>query len=209
MSEESQERRVIDWEAVERAYRAGVLSLREIGKIHDVSEGMIRKKAKAGGWERDLSGKVAEKVRNDLVRNPVRTANPQTEREIVEEAAATVVQVVRSHRSAITKGKDIVDTLMHQLLGAAGRREELEEIIEEETASDMSTQRRSMLMKAVSLSTHSTVAVNLANAAKTWIGLERQSFNLADGASWEDPTAPAESSNLTAEEAYRKMIEGR
>lgn len=206
MSEET--RRVIDWEAVERAYRAGVLSLREIGKIHDVSEGMIRKKAKAGGWERDLSGKVAEKVRNDLVRNSVRTANPQTEREIVEEAAATVVQVVRSHRTAIGKGKEAAELLMSQLLSIAGRRDEFEEAIDLETAEDEGGKRRAMLMKAVSLATHSSVLVNIANAQKTWIGLDRQSFNLADGATGEDPTAP-ERTDLTAEEAYRKMIEGR
>jgi len=193
-------KRVIDWEAVERAYRAGVLSLREIGKIHDVSEGMIRKKAKASGWERDLTERVNEKVRNELVRNSVRTANPQTEREIVEEAAATVVQVVRSHRIAISKGKEVVDVLMHQLIDVAGKREEFEEAIELECADDESPKRRAMLMKAVSLGNHATIITNLANAAKTWIGLERQTFNLADG-------VPAEGDSSVVTAIERRIID--
>ena len=36
-----------DWEAIETAYRAGVMSLREIASLHGISEGAIRKRAKA------------------------------------------------------------------------------------------------------------------------------------------------------------------
>ena len=182
------EKRVIDWEAVERVYRAGVLSLREIGKIHEVSEGMIRKKAKASGWERDLSERVNEKVRTELVRNPVRTANPQTEREIVEEAAATVVHVVRSHRVAISKGKQVVDAMMDQLMGDIESRDELEEEIEVMTADDRSGERRAKLMRAVSLGNHSTIAVNLSNAMKTFVNMDRQAFNIKDESG--APTSP-------------------
>lgn len=35
-----------DWEAIESAYRAGVLSLRDIGDKYGVTEGAIRKRAK-------------------------------------------------------------------------------------------------------------------------------------------------------------------
>lgn len=36
-----------DWEAIESAYRAGVLSLRDIGEKYGVTEGAIRKRAKS------------------------------------------------------------------------------------------------------------------------------------------------------------------
>lgn len=39
-----------DWEAIESAYRAGVLSLRDIGAQYGVTEGAIRKKAKKLEW---------------------------------------------------------------------------------------------------------------------------------------------------------------
>ena len=41
-----------DWEAIESAYRAGVMSLREIGAQYGVSEGAIRKQAKKLDWVR-------------------------------------------------------------------------------------------------------------------------------------------------------------
>lgn len=173
-------KRVTDWESVERAYRAGTLSIREVAKLHDVSDTAIRKKAKAGGWQRDLTDKVAEKVRTDLVRSEVCTSTPQTEREIVEVAAATVVQVVRGHRSRIKQGNDLVELLTNQLIDVAGKRDEFESEIESMCAEDKTGERRARLMKAVSLSSHATIAVNLAAATKTWVGLERQAFSIKD-----------------------------
>lgn len=169
-----------DWEAIERDFRAGVLSIREIAKLNDVSEGAVRKKAKTKGWERDLTARVNEKVRTDLVRSEVRTADPQTEKEIVEVAAATVVSVVRGHRARIKQGNELVELLTKQLTDVAGKREEFEDTIEEMCAGDRSPERRTRLMKAVALGSHSSMAVNLANATKVWIGLERQAFNIAD-----------------------------
>lgn len=56
-----------DWEAIETAYRAGVMSLREIAAQHGISEGAIRKRAKRDDWSRDLAAKVKERA-DDLVR---------------------------------------------------------------------------------------------------------------------------------------------
>jgi hypothetical protein len=169
-----------DWELIERDYRAGLLSLREIGKVHGVSDTAIRKKAKAAGWERDLTEKVNEKVRTELVRSQVRTANPQTEREIIEAAAATVVQVVRGHRKHITRQIELVDLLTEQLVDAAGDRENIEKAILAETITDENSKRYAAMMKAVSLPTHAGTIVSLTNALKTLIGLERQAFNVKD-----------------------------
>lgn len=169
-----------DWEMVEREYRAGTLSIREIAKNHGISDGAIRKKAKLSGWERDLSEKVNEKVRTELVRTEVRTQSAQTEREIIEIAAATVVQVVRGHRVQIRQGQALVELLTKQLIDVAGKREDFEAEIEVMTADDKGQERYNRLMKAISLEKHSTIAGNLAVASKTWIGLERQAFSIKD-----------------------------
>ncbi|HHJ4287384.1 TPA: hypothetical protein ACQJMO_005106 [Klebsiella quasipneumoniae] len=47
-----------DWEAIESAYRAGVLVLRDIGEQYGVTEGAIRKRAKKFGWVRKASTQV-------------------------------------------------------------------------------------------------------------------------------------------------------
>lgn len=197
-----------DWESIERDYRAGVLSIREVAKIHDVSDTAIRKKAKAENWQRDLTERVNEKVRTELVRSEVRTANPQTEREIVEVAAATVVQVVRGHRGRIRQGNELVELLTQQLIDVAGKRDEFEADIEIQTADDKSPERYARLMRAVSLEKHASIAVNLANATKTWIGLERQAFSIRDDIE-DGSQTPADKLDVSPEEAYRRMIEAK
>lgn len=173
-------RKATDWEAIERDYRAGLLSIREVAKVHGVSDKAIRNKAKENGWERDLSDKINEKVRTGLVRTQSAAADLKTEREIIETAAATVVQVVRGHRKHISRQIELVDTLTEQLVGAAGSRDEIEAAIFDETAGDKDGKRRSAMLKAVSLPTHASAAVNLANALKTLVGLERQAFSIKD-----------------------------
>jgi hypothetical protein len=185
-----------DWEAIERQYRAGVLSLREIAKQAGVTDTAIRKKAKANGWERDLTAKVQEKVRLELVRTEVRTPNAReqvrTEREIVDNAAATVVQVVREHRRDIATGRQLVSLLSTQLLDVAGNRDVFVDAIEAETADDESGERRNKLLKAVSLPTHAATIRDLSNAMKNLVALERQAFNVSD-APPEQPEEPAAS----------------
>jgi len=119
-----------DWEAIERAYRAGALSIRTIAERNGISDTAIRKKAKAAGWARDLSEQVRKEVRNKLVRGEVRDdqcANPERDAEIIEEAAVEGATVVRSHRRDIRKATNLANLLMDDLLTTIKRREEIEE----------------------------------------------------------------------------------
>lgn len=51
-----------DWEAIESACRAGLMSIREIASQHGITHGAINKRAKRDGWERDLKAKVKAKA---------------------------------------------------------------------------------------------------------------------------------------------------
>ena len=169
----------IDWEAVEREYRAGQLSNRMIAEKHGISDTAIRKRAKAQGWSKDLTEKVRQEVRSQLVRAEVRTPSV-SDREVIEVAAATGAQVVRTHRKDIRTAADIVGLLMGQLLDAASNREELSEAIEEETANDETGHRRAKLYRAISLQSHAAIVRDLSTAAKNLVQLERQAYNLDD-----------------------------
>jgi hypothetical protein len=48
---------LVDWEAIEREYRAGQVSVREIARKSAVTEGSIRKR---DGWTRNLADQVRE-----------------------------------------------------------------------------------------------------------------------------------------------------
>ena len=56
------EKRVVDWESIERDYRAGLLSVREIAAAQGVSHTAIQKRAKVEGWDRDLKAKILAKA---------------------------------------------------------------------------------------------------------------------------------------------------
>lgn len=170
-----------DWEAIERAYRAGALSIRTIAERNGISDTAIRKKAKASGWARDLSEQVRKEVRNKLVRGEVREdqcANPERDAEIVEEAAEEGARVVRSHRRDIRKATNLANLLMDDLLGTIQRREEIEEAIEDETADDSNGMRRAAMLAAVALPSNSKTLFQLSSAMKNLQVLERQAFGL-------------------------------
>ncbi len=103
------ERKQVDWESVERDYSAGLLSLREIGDKHGVTEGAIRKKAKKEEWVRDLTAKIAKKtddlVRKEMVRSEVRSEKTISEKEVIEANAQAIVNVKLGHRTSIKKVK--------------------------------------------------------------------------------------------------------
>lgn len=170
-----------DWEAIERAYRAGALSIRTIAERQGVSDTAIRKKAKALGWARDLSDQVRKEVRSKLVRGEVRNdqgANCELDAEIIEEAAEEGAQVVRSHRRDIRKATNIANLLMDDLFTTIKRREEIEDAIAEETADDESGFRRSSMLAAVALPSNAKTLFQLSSAMKNLQVLERQAFGL-------------------------------
>ncbi len=172
-----------DWEAIERAYRAGALSIRTIAERNGVSDTAIRKKAKALGWARDLSEQVRKEVRNKLVRGEVRNdqgANCELDAEIIEEAAEEGARVVRSHRRDIRKATSLANLLMDDLLITIQQREAIEDAIDEETKEDSNGMRRSSMLSAVSLPSNAKTLFQLSSAMKNLQVLERQAFGLDD-----------------------------
>lgn len=55
-------RAAVDWDAVEREYRIGLRSLKDIGVEFGVSDAGIIKRAKRDGWVRDLSARIESKA---------------------------------------------------------------------------------------------------------------------------------------------------
>lgn len=104
-----------DWEAIERAYRAGQLSIRAIAERHGVTEGAVRKRAKKEGWLRDLTDQVKSAAKEKLVRSAVRTVGTQqqarTDAEIIEEASDAAAAVVLAHRAGLAQWRGIANKL--------------------------------------------------------------------------------------------------
>ena len=167
-----------DWEAIEREYRAGQLSVSEIGRLYGLSHTAIQKRAKRDSWTRDLAAKVRQEVSARLVADPVASCNT---REAVDNAATRAVQVIREHRADIGRGRTVCSLLLSELENATLKIDEIEDAIELETAGDANSNRRQTMLKAVSLSNRCSSVIALSGALKNLVALERQSFNLDDG----------------------------
>jgi hypothetical protein len=155
---------------------AGQLTVVEIGRQYGLSHTAINKRAKRDGWTRNLADRVRKEVSARLISEKV-----SPEAAAIEPAVARGVQVVREHRASIGRGQRLVSALFGELEEAAENRDEIEAAIEEETEDDDNGKRRAMMLRAVALPSRAGVIVNLSNALRTLVGLERQAFNLGEG----------------------------
>ena len=173
-----------DWEALGVEYRAGAVSVRELARKYDVSEGAIRKKAKANQWERDLTEKVQERVRSKLVRSEVRT--PMRVPKCVPRLRLLRPQQrlrcrwCRSIGVMCVNGRTICAALFAELQDTSDNREIIAECIDGETQDDLSPTRRNQMMKAISLPTGRGRCWICRLAMKNLVAVERQAFSLDD-----------------------------
>ncbi|WP_075882051.1 hypothetical protein [Vreelandella massiliensis] len=103
-----------DWDAIHDDFRAGVLSIRAIATKHGAHEATIRKRAKAEGWQRDLSQHVRAATNAKLVRSKSTHLDenlPDDDNALIEAAADSNVAVVLEHREAIRRWKGIASKL--------------------------------------------------------------------------------------------------
>src|SRR5690606_34030312 len=95
-----------DWEAIERAYRAGSLSVRAIGDSQGVNHATILKRAKKEGWSRDFTDQVRTATKQKVSKAVTIDGNHAplvTDAEIIEEASDQAAAIVLAHRSGLAQ----------------------------------------------------------------------------------------------------------
>lgn len=109
-----------DWDAIEQDYRAGIFSVRAIGREHGVDPSSIAYRAKKHGWVRNLTDKVRQLAQKKLLLDGEgprlsidgdgvthARAREANEQETIEKAAAAQVAVVRQHRKDLKQLRDL------------------------------------------------------------------------------------------------------
>ena len=151
-------KRKTDWDAVERDYRTGKFTLRELATKHAISHQAIAKQAKNKAWTQDLSIAIKQatnaKLVDDLVAKEVAKSG-QAVANTVLAVAELNKQVILSHRSRLTELADAVDYAKGVLLSQGANIENIR---------DAAT-----LVQAVG---------GLATATKTLIDKEREAYTL-------------------------------
>lgn len=127
-------KRHIDWELIERDYRAGIKTLRQIAEEHGITHGAVNKRAKAEGWERDLQKRILEKAEAKVSRAQVSSEVSKeakvSDRALVEANAEVIAQADLLNRKHVVMGIDtsIAQLQELELLGRPDFQDLLEEV---------------------------------------------------------------------------------
>lgn len=175
-----------DWEAIESAYRAGLLSIREIASKNGITDGAIRKRAKKENWSRDLSEKIKNKsdelVRTKEVRTKVRTENVLSERVLIEANAEVIASVRMEHRGDIRKARNITNALFEELGAESADIEAFKKLGELLANPDQNGRDKlnEVYMSVISMPERVKSMKALSETLKNLITLERQAYNIDD-----------------------------
>ncbi|WNY87240.1 hypothetical protein [Leclercia adecarboxylata] len=176
-----------DWEAIESAYRAGVMSLREIASQHGISEGAIRKRAKRDEWSRDLNAKVKELaddlVRKAEVRKQVRSETALSERVLIEATAEVIATVRMEHRGDICRARTLANVLLDELEAECADVESLRTLGQMMLDSDENGRDRlnELYHAIISMPERVKSMKALSETLKDLISLERQAYSMDEG----------------------------
>lgn len=180
-----------DWEAIESAYRAGLLSVREIGSQQGVTHTAINKRAKKEGWERDLKAKIKAKaealVSKREVSKQVSTEKMVSERQLIEANAEVIATVRMEHRGDIRRARNIANSLFDELeaeCADVGALQQLGDLMFEPDDKGYD-KLNEIYHKVISMPGRVKSMKDLSDTLKTLIGLERQAYDI-DGPAGDD-----------------------
>ncbi|HHR6043242.1 TPA: hypothetical protein ACS70H_000115 [Providencia alcalifaciens] len=175
-----------DWEAIESAYRAGVMSIREIASQYEITHQAISKRAKKEGWERDLKAKVKARAENLVAKREVATLvaaeKAISERQLIEANAEVIANVRMEHRGDIRRARELTNSLFDELSAECTDVPALRKLGELmfEPDSNGRDKLNELYNSIISLPERVKSAKALSETLKNLIGLERQAYGLYD-----------------------------
>jgi hypothetical protein len=143
------EKKTVDWAGIERDYTSTTRSIREIAGWFSISEGAIRKRAKAKGWTRP-EPKASTQQNAGAYQGEILPPTKGGEVPKVEEV--------------IGRGRNLADRLLDELDALTLHRGEMDVIIQE---NEQDPARQQALRQAVSLPTRAKTLQTVMLAVKT------------------------------------------
>lgn len=205
-------RKAVDWEAVEREYRAGIRSLRDIGAEFGVSDAGILKRAKREEWQRDLTerirAKAEAKVSAALVSEKVSAETNANERVVVEASAQVLADALLGQRRDVSRSRSIVQKLFDELEAQGDGLEELA-MLGEALESGDEEKLAQIARKVIAFPSRVDSAKKLAESLRTLVELERKVLRIKDDTNLDDFAKKiGEGAALSGMDAYRQMCNG-
>jgi hypothetical protein len=173
-----------DWQAVERDYRTGQFTLRELGTKHHCDPALVHRNAKKKGWSQDLALAIKQATDAALVEQIVNkdvVGSQQKVNNTIQAAAEVNKGVILGHRKDIAQVRDLAMGLASELSTVSLKQDDMEAIFGRLT-SEMSEKQLSFARKAfndlMKLPNRIMGAKALAEAITKLQALERTAFSL-------------------------------
>lgn len=184
----------VDYDRIERGWRAGILSPRQLAAAYEeetgqkVSHAAIIKHFTKLGIPRNLAEKIKAKsdamVTQAMVTEQVTPVTIKRDKEIIEDAATQLTYVRISQRKDIQRSRKIAMSLFDELEHQVGIEnvENLEKLGELLRSDDDKGRDalNDLYMKIISMPGRVKSMKDLSDTLKTLIALERQAFGLDD-----------------------------
>lgn len=192
-------KRRTDWDAVERDYRTGKYTLRELEAKHGPSYAEISRRARKQGWTKDLREVIKQATDAAVLRESVTEAQKDVTETILV-AAELNKQVILKHRGDIARTNSLAMEMLQELSLTTHKQEEIEELFEKLTgeldgaALSAAQQQFRDFMKV-----HNRVGSvhKLADTLAKLQTLERKAFGIADEGDGEKPASAEPVFNIT------------
>jgi hypothetical protein len=194
MSDQKPAKPIIDWEAVELHYRAGIRSLKDMGAEYGVSDAGILKRAKRDGWTRNLKAKIQAKAEAKVsaaaVSAQVSEQKAANETQVIEANADLQYRIRLEHRSDIGRTRSLFRALLGEIEAETDHLalfQALGELLDTSGPDQTGTWRQDKLndlyKKVISATGRIDGAKKLTEMLEKLVKLERQAFGIEDGES--------------------------
>ena len=157
MTPDKPKRKPIDWEAVEREYRAGQLSIREIARNAGCAKFSIERRAAKMEWTRDLTNAVRLETKRKVMIAVAKEVAAGHTPAIIEAASNRGAEVLTNQIKRIQDQYELIDSVNRK--------------IKEEDLAGGGLEPRDV----------GALINNCSAALARLIPLERQAFNITDG----------------------------
>ena len=184
--------KVYDWELIEKEYRIGIKSLREIASEYGCSEGYIRKVAKKEGWVKDLGEKIRARA-NHIVRTRTQEyASIATERQIIESVAGTQATIQIKHRSRVDSYQELCEVLFAEICEQSVNVDDFKKLGELLRSEDKNgfDKLNEIYRKVIETPARVESFKKLSDSFKNLVALERQIHGISDNANGDADKEP-------------------
>lgn len=197
----------VDWELIEKEYRVGQSTLRQLAATHHVDPAAISRMAKRKGWVQDKRAEVKARSEAQLLQASGKpllttvTGKSTPLDQVIDDAASARTQIILAHRRDALRGRTLALRMMDELdvmTTAPALLRDLQDCLTKcmaggEVPEWLTASAERALQGALTVNNRAAVLKSLSESITKFVAIEREAFGINDPAppSPGDPAAGA------------------